>query len=69
MYLAMDRCEKCVNRNGCTYKKDYDSGTAVIEEVLERYKEVADWYGCLRATCDYFVKDTSTEQGDCCPGG
>ena len=69
MYLVKDRCETCTNRKGCTYKEKYDGGTAIIEEVLQRYKPFAEWYGTLTATCDYFVRDPSTEERCCCYGG
>ena len=42
---------------------------AQIEEVLQRYKPFAEWYGTLTATCDYFVRDPSTEERCCCYGG
>lgn len=41
----------------------------IVEEVLQRYKPFAEWYGCLTDTCDYFVRDPSTEELSCCYGG
>lgn len=69
MYLSKDKCEKCCNRNNCPYKVKYEDSIDAISEVLDRYKVVIQWYGSLTATCDYFVRDPSTEELSCCSGG
>jgi hypothetical protein len=65
MRLQKDLCSECRNYKHCCYKHAYDGGTAIIEEVLQRYKPFAEWYGTLKATCDYFIKDNSKEPNNC----
>lgn len=70
MLLSRDNCSTCMNNthgtSACCYQSQYVDALAALDEFLDRYKPVTEWFGCLRATCDYYVKDTSRDLGTCC---
>lgn len=72
MRISRDECKHCIN-NGthgmCPYQVRYVSALAVFDHVIERYKAETDWFGTLRASCDYYVVDPSTldDTTTCCP--
>lgn len=71
MRISRDECKACVNNTGdglCPYQVRYVSALAVLDTVLDRYKDETDWFGSLRARCDYYVEDADTmeETGCCC---
>lgn len=67
MFLGTDDCKKCVNRKipkGCPYKNLYDKSTKILEKLLMQNKGI-EFYGSLRASCDYYVFDKTSEMGVC----
>lgn len=67
MYLTKDPCAKCLNINNyCEYRGKYVRSLFKLQEFLAANKKDVEWYGTLRATCDYFVKNPETEELDTC---
>ena len=66
MYLTKDPCAQCVNIKDCTYRGRYVSSLFRLTEFLVKNKSDVEWYGTLRATCDYFVKDLNTCEHETC---
>jgi hypothetical protein len=66
MYFVKDHCAKCLNTDNCEYRGNYVSSLFKLQEFLAANKEDVEWYGTLRATCDYFVKNPETEEWDTC---
>lgn len=63
MYLSIDKCEKCLNRTNCDYKAKYDNGVTALGEFMRGNN--VDFYGTVRAHCDYFFRDESTDEHAC----
>ena len=66
MYLSKDPCAKCLNINNCEYRGSYVASLFKLTEFLSRNKKDVEWYGTLRATCDYFVKNPETDERESC---
>ena len=66
MYLSNDPCAKCLNIDNCEYKRKYVTSLFKLLNFLTAYKQDVEWYGTLRATCDYFAKNPETEEWDTC---
>ena len=66
MYLSKDTCAKCLNIDNCDYRGEYACSLFKLQEFLAANKKDVEWYGTLRATCDYFVKDTKTDVPESC---
>lgn len=66
MYLAKDPCAKCLNLDNCPYRGSYVSSLFKLMEFLAANKKDVEWYGTLRATCDYFVKNPESAELDVC---
>ena len=60
MYLAKDPCAKCLNINNCEYRGKYVCSLFKLQEFLAANKKDVEWYGTLRATCDYYERDPKT---------
>lgn len=71
MLLSRDNCSTCVNNTHgtsvCCYQSQYVDALAALDEFLDRYKPVTEWFGCLRATCDYYIPVPCQEATACCP--
>lgn len=68
MYLSTDKCETCLNRTNCPYKAKYDQSVNALKNFLMENKNV-DFYGRLRAQCDYYFHDQSDDMKVCdCQG-
>ena len=65
MYLSKDPCAKCLNIDDCKYRGRYVCSLYKLTEFLALNKDV-EWYGTLRATCDYFVKNPETDEPESC---
>lgn len=68
MYLAKDPCAKCLNLNNCSYRVKYVFSLYKLTEFLMKNKNDVEWYGTLRATCDYFVNNPDAEELTGCGG-
>ena len=66
MYLTKDPCAQCLNIDNCEYIGKYVCSLFKLHEFLAANKKDVEWYGTLRATCDYFVKNPKTEERTTC---
>ena len=66
MYLTKDPCAKCLNIDGCPYRGKYVCSLYKLMEFLAANKKDVEWYGTLRATCDYFVNNPETDELSTC---
>lgn len=69
MYITKDRCAQCLNIDNCEHRGKYVCSLFKLTEFLFANKKDVEWYGTLRATCDYFVKNPETEEMSTCCGG
>ena len=69
MYLTKDPCAKCLNIDNCPYRGRYISSLFKLTNFLVENKKDVEWYGTLRATCDYFVKNPEAEEMSTYCGG
>lgn len=68
MYLSTDKCETCLNRTNCTCKEQYDHSVNALKDFLKE-DETVNFYGRLRAQCDYYFHDQSDDEKACaCQG-
>lgn len=68
MYLAKDPCAKCLNIDNCPYRGKYVCSLYNLTMFLSEHKEDVEWYGSLKATCDYFVSNPDAEELTGCGG-
>lgn len=66
MYLTKDPCAKCLNINNCSYRGKYVYSLYKLTEFLMANMNDVEWYGTLRATCDYFVNNPETDIPESC---